>query len=373
MINELWSEVIEQDKAKEILTKIYESRRVPHAFLFYGKEGVGKFNTAVKFSILLNSRGLQKESHDKLHPKIASLQEPYVKLIFPLPRGRGEGNDDSSLDKLSKEVVENIASEIKKKSLNPFHKIFIEDSNTIKISSIREIKKFISIQLEDIKYRVVIILDAHLMNDQAQNALLKNLEEPPEGIIFILITHDKEKLLHTIQSRCWTVNFEPLSEAAVTSILEKRFQIERDVALNVAHFANGSVIDALYLTKGEFETVLEKTISVLRFSLAKRYSTAYRELHTYLKDNSDDSVRMLIGLIKIWVRDVAKNRLSLQEYYFENYTDTLIKFNNRFRDTDLTKIFSILDTLDENYSKKVNLNVLSLSLIFELSSLSIRN
>jgi len=47
------------------------------------------------------------------------------------------------------------------------------------------------------------------MNDQAQNALAKNLEEPPEGIIFILITSNKDKLLQTIQSRCWQINFEP--------------------------------------------------------------------------------------------------------------------------------------------------------------------
>ena len=373
MISEFLSDIVEQEKAKAILTRIYESRRVPHAFLFCGKDGVGKFNTAIQFAKLLNTGEEQSDFNTALNAKISSLNEPYIKLIMPLPRGKGEGGDDSAFDKLSKEIIENVTQEIKKKAANPYHKISIEDANTIKISSIREVKKFVSVQLDDVKFRVVIILDAHLMNDQAQNALLKNLEEPPEGIIFILITSNKEKLLHTIQSRCWTINFEPLSEASVTSIMKKYFLADDAVASKVAHFADGSVTDALSLTVSEFDSILEKTISILRFSLAKRYNSAYKELYNFLKDNSNDSITMLVRMIKTWTRDVAKNKSNIENYYFENYTDTLFKFNSRFSEVDITKLFSTLDSLDENYSKKVNLNVLSLNLIFEISSVSIGN
>lgn len=372
-MNKFLSEVVEQEKAKDILGRICESRRVPHAFLFYGKEGVGKFNTAIQFVKMLNSKNSQTDSGDIVLHKISSLQEPYVKLIFQLPRGKGEGADDSSFEKLSKDVVENIAIELKNKSANPYYKIIIEEANTIKISSIREIRKFISIQLDEIEYRAVIILDAHLMNDQSQNALLKNLEEPPEGIIFILITSDKDKLLHTIQSRCWIIDFEPLTEPSIAKILRKHFQIDEELSAKVSHFADGSVTEAVTLASSEFESTLEKTISVLRYSLAKRYNSAFKELVSFLNENSDDAIRLLIRMIKTWIGDVVKNKFERENYYFEKYTDTMVKFNARFGSVNLSKIYSILDMLDDNYSKKVNLNVLSLNLIFELSSLSIGN
>lgn len=367
MISELFKEVVQQDKAKAVLTRIYQSRRVPHAFLFYGKEGVGKFNTAIQFAKLLNA----VEGYTGVDERISSLQEPYVKLIMSLPRGKGEGGDDTAFDKLSKDVVENITNQIKQKSLNPYYKIRIDDANTIKISSIREIRKFVSVQVESVKYRIVVILDAHLMNDQAQNALLKNLEEPPEGIVFILITPNKERLLHTIQSRCWTVNFDPLDEEDVGIILKQYYGIEDSVARKAAHFADGSVTEALSLAQSNLDSVLEKTISVLRYSLAKRYSSAHKELNEFLKESSDESVSTLIRMIKTWIRDAAKNKSQQTDFYFNSYSETLDKFNTRFNQTNLIKLFSIFDKLDELTDKKVNLNVLSLSLIFEISSVSI--
>lgn len=373
MINKFFSEIVEQEKAKTILEKIYQSRRVPHAFLFYGKEGVGKFNTAVQFAKLLNSGVNLLNLNSALDDKISSLREPYIKLILPLPRGKGEGGDDSPFDKLPKEVIETISQEIKTKSINPYHKISIEDANTIKISSIRDVKKFVSVRLDDVDYRIIIISDAHLMNDQAQNSLLKNLEEPPEGIIFILITSDKEKLLHTIQSRCWNINFEPLSESGVSFVLKKYFQIEGSVASKVAHFADGSVTDALTLAHTNFDSTLEKTISVLRYSLAKRYSSAYKELSGFLGENSEELISVLIKMIKTWIRDVVKNKSNIGNYYFDNYSETLYKFNSRFGQADITKLFSVLDRLDEYYSNKVNLNVLYLNIIFEISTVSIGN
>ena len=370
-MNQLWDEIPGQIDAKEILAKICESRRVPHAFLFCGNEGVGKFFTAIQFANILNHQSNHSKS-DIIYRRISSLQEPYLKLIIPLPRGKGETGDDNATEKLSKDVLITIAVEIQQKISNPYHKIFIEDANNIKINSIREITKFVNTSIDDLEYRFVIIEDAHLMNDQAQNALLKNLEEPPEGIIFILLTSNKDKLLSTIQSRCWQINFEPLNAELIKEILIQYFSIEKETANRISKFSEGSVTSALDLLNTDFNFLLEKTISFLRFSLGKKYNLAYKELINILKQSPNGSIKVIARLIKVWFNDVVRNKYSLVKYFFEDYKETLEKFNERFNHIVVLKIFNSIDKLEEYEDKNINLNVACLNLIFELASISIR-
>lgn len=370
-MKQLWDEIPGQIKAKEILAKICKSRRVPHAFLFCGNDGVGKFFTAIQFAKIINQNSDQKKS-DIIYRKISSLQEPYLKLLIPLPRGKGETGDDTATEKLSKEVLITIAEEIGRKTKNPYHKIFIEDANNIKINSIREITKFVNTAIEEFGYRFVIIEDAHLMNDQAQNALLKNLEEPPEGIIFILLTSNKDKLLPTIQSRCWLINFEPLSAELIRGILIQYYSIDEETAGRISNFAEGSVTSALSLHNTDFNILLEKTISFLRYSLGKKYNLAYRELNLILKQSPNGSIKIITQLIKVWFSDVVRNKYSFMKYFFEDYKDTLEKFNERFNQTIVQKIFNSIDKLEACEDQNINLNVVCLNLIFEIASISIR-
>ncbi len=371
-MNQLWDKIQGQIRVKEILVKICESRRVPHAFLFCGNDGVGKFFTAIQFACILNQKSDQTKS-DSIFHKITALQEPYLKLIIPLPRGKGETGDDNATEKLSKEILLNIAEEIGEKSKNPYHKILIEDANNIKINSIREITKFVNTTIDELGYRFVIIEDAHLMNDQAQNALLKNLEEPPEGIIFILLTTNKNKLLQTIQSRCWQINFEPLSAELIKAILIKYFFIGQEIASRISIFSEGSVTSALNLLNTDFNILLENTISFLRFSLGKKYNLAYKELNIFLKESPNGSIKLIAKLIRIWFNDVIRNKYSSLEYFFVDYKETLEKFNERFNKTKVLKIFNSIDKLEECEDRNINLNVVCLNLIFEIASISIRN
>lgn len=370
-MNNYWNNVLEQYKAKEILTNFFESRRVPHAFIFNGTDGIGKFFTALQFAQILYSQ-YSNDIRESAFKKIRNLQEPYIKIIFPLPRAKGETADDSSIDKLSAEQIELIQKEIEKKIENPYHKIFIEDANTIKINSIREIKKFISYSYDQVPLRFIFILDADLMNEQTQNALLKSLEEPPEGIIFFIITAHIDKLLPTIQSRCWIINFQPLSENAVAQILINNFKLDKDISIRAAHFSDGSVQNALHLIEKDLDFLLEKIISILRFSLARRYYSAYQDLISVFEINSHDEFKIVIRLIKIWLNDVIKNRFQYDNYYFVKYRETLEKFNQKFMNANVEELYDKLEILEEGCDKNLNLNVLLLNLIFELASVSLR-
>lgn len=357
-----------QANVLSVLDKIINSSNIPHAFLFSGPQGVGKFNTAFNLAKDLN----KDSSNPNVLKQIEKLAEPYIKLIVPLPRGKGETNDDSATDKLSKDTLAEIQSEFNKKSENPFHEVSIEGANNIKISSVRDIKKFISIDFSDVKSRIIIISDAHLMNDEAQNALLKSLEEPPPGVMFILLTPYHDLLLDTIKSRSWHLHFEPLKTDEVKEILTKYYNVEPDVAEKVAFFSNGSIKTALDLYENDIEFLLEKTIQILRFSLARKYNSAFNVINEFISDSPKHKLEILIQLMNKWLIDVVKQRSGYEDFYFEPYKETVIKFNERFTNVNIDKIYSSIDNLSVLIKRNVSLNLITMNIIFELASLGLR-
>jgi DNA polymerase-3 subunit delta' len=367
-----WELISEQLKVKEILNIFLSNRRVPHAFVFSGPGGVGKFNTALQFCKLLYT-SFNDANQQNAVKLISNLQEPVLKYIIPLPRARGEDAEYSSLDKLSKEQIESYQSEILKKISNPYHKISIEDANTIKISSIREIKKFINTAFNEFPYRFIIIDDAHFMNEQSQNALLKSLEEPPEGYFFFLLTESKVKLLPTIISRCWNLEFDSLSINAVKNILINNFEVEPELASKTAQFSEGSIHSAIFLLNYNINVILENIISILRYSFGKRYYSAIKELNSSLVSQNLDEIKLIIRLIKIWLNDILKKKYSITEYYFSDFIDSIEKFSDKYGSSRVEILYDKLSFLEEKCEMNLNLNVLFLNLIFELRGLILRN
>jgi DNA polymerase-3 subunit delta' len=370
-MNPFLDRIIEQKKTKEILNSFLNIRRVPHAFIFSGPDGVGKFFTAIQFAKSIYSQKTNAD-HENAIKKIDLLQEPYIKYIFPLPRGKGEDSDDAAFDKLSKEQLEAIQIELNKKIANPYHKLSIEDANTIKINSIRDIKRFISTSAPHEMLRFVLIENADLLNEQSQNALLKTLEEPPQGFYFILITNNTDKLLPTIKSRCWVVEFEPLSISSIESILINYFSIEQESANQLATFSEGSVQKAVLLINKKLTEKLESIISFLRNSLARRYYSAHKVLLDYLDNENQDELKEFIRFLKLWLNDTVKKKHSFNKIYFKSFEETIFKFNQKFIYADVNKVLQKLELLEDYYERNINLNLVLLNIIFEIARLTIR-
>ena len=371
-MNSFLDKIPGQNRVKKTLDNFIESNSIPHAFLFTGIEGVGKDNAAIKFAQAL----IQKESNDGFEKNtrlVETLSEPKVKFIFPLPRGKNETDTSSPTEKLTNDELEIIKEQIELKIKNPFHKIIIPKANRIKINSIRDIKKFLSLNFNEVGYRFILISDAHLMNDEAQNALLKNLEEPPEKVIFILTTSSVSKLKPTIISRCWRINFDPLNVDDIVFILTNYFSVDKNTAKEVSRFAMGSVQSALNLVNVDINNLKEKIISVLRYSFGRKFHSAFDELNTILSDSGNTNFQIIIGMIIAWINDLQKQRLDVNKYFYEDHTETLEKFNKRFPDVNLNSITSRLDYLSALPTMNINPSLLSSALIFELSSLVLQN
>lgn len=369
-MKEKWAGIYGHNQNREILQYIINSSNVPHALLFSGKEGIGKDFVAIRFAQLLNLKTAPNSLHDQIYSGISTFNEPYIKFIFPLPRGKNEDDNSSPFEKLTASEVDEIKNEILKKIINPYYHIKIDKANAIKINSIRDINKFLSLAHDFSYYRVILISDAHLMNEPSQNALLKNLEEPPDKVIFILTTSYPDLLRETIRSRCWSMYFSPLSESDVCKILVEHFKIEKNLAEEVSIFADGSITLANKLLDAGFRELKTKTINFLRNALGKKFSSAYNEIGEFLKNSDSDGLNLFIHMIITWLNDLQKQRIFNDKFFFTDYQDTLEKFNKKYPKADIQNLVYKLDRLGSLISNNINQNLIAMNMIYNISLLT---
>ncbi len=141
-----------------------------------------------------------------------------------------------------------------------------EKPNIISVDEIREqVLDSICIKPYRSKYKIYIIPEAQLMNVQAQNALLKTIEEPPEYGIIILLTSNLDKILPTVLSRCMVLNTKPVRERDMLEHLVKHLGLSEDKAYFCLDFAQGNLGKAIKLaTNDEYVQVINAVVSVLK-------------------------------------------------------------------------------------------------------------
>jgi DNA polymerase-3 subunit delta' len=205
-----WHEIEGQSRPMAQLQRGIEKGRVHPGQLFVGPEGVGKFATALAYTRILNCVSRQPDEFAVACRTCPScrkldneLQHPDVHVVLPT------GNVNKS----------------------------------IKIDQVRAIQKVASTRPYEGRWQVVIFDDAHAMTDEASNALLKTLEEPPARMALILVSDQQHALLDTIRSRCQTVRFGGLEQHVVARILRRGTDPETDPrSIDIAaRFGAGSV------------------------------------------------------------------------------------------------------------------------------------
>jgi hypothetical protein len=117
----------------------------------------------------------------------------------------------------------------------------------------------------------------------------------------------------------------------------------------------------------------EKTISILRYSLGRKFNSAFEELNGLLTDPVYQNYKIIVKMILTWVNDLQKHKYNLKEFYFSDYQETLDKFNSKFPNADLNNIATKLDHLASLTRNNVNPSLLNANLIFEISSVISKN
>lgn len=362
----IWDGIYGQNSVKEILENLLDNKMKPQALIFSGQEGVGKDYLAVRFSHLLNKIDISNSSIQDLN----KFSAPHIKFIFAIPRGKNENSQDSPFDKISNKEFQEIQKQINLKSENPYYKLKIDKANEIRLNSINDINKFLSLKNVEYSYRIILISQADLMNDESQNALLKNLEEPAENTIFILTTNNIFNLKETIRSRCWQIDFEPLSKNEIAEILITYFNKEKNLSEDVSNFSFGNIQTALFLIDNDFSKLKEKLIVFLRNSMAGNFYTSFREIESIKNIDFNELLKILLTLIILWLNDVVKERYEFKIFFFHEYEETFKKFNLNYSHIDLVEVVQYFNQLCNSINYiKFNPNILLLNIIYKIYSI----
>src|SRR6202030_3541695 len=206
-----FSDLVGQEHVTETLGNAIKNDRVAHAYIFSGARGVGKTTAARILAKALNC----------VHG----------------PTSTPCGECDSC-----REIAAGTSLDV----------IEIDAASNRGIDQIRELREMVRYAPAASQYKIVILDEAHQLTDEASNALLKTLEEPPERVVFILATTRAEDLVETIKSRAQLFQFRALSFKEIAEEIERitaeeKIKIEPAAVAVLARAAEGSVRDGLSL------------------------------------------------------------------------------------------------------------------------------
>ncbi len=297
------------------LERTAEQQRPSHAYVFTGREGIGKKRVAVIFACLLNcphtsrhrdcSCGVCRRIREEKHPDV---------IIERPERGR------------------------------------------IRIERIRFLQSFFRYAPVEGRFRVIIIDDAHLMNRQAQNALLKTLEEPPPGRILILVTARPFLLLPTVRSRCRRIRFGPLPVDILAPLLEDRKGVSSQRARVIAAMSGGSVKRALEMETSRFMELRRRVISALA-EPGKNGLKGILDLSLEISANRDMALQA-IEIAMTWIRDLLTAKIGANPscLIHADFLDMISGTEQHHSTYDLLDVYDELVRASELIDREINAN-----------------
>jgi DNA polymerase-3 subunit delta' len=184
-----------------------------------------------------------------------------------------------------------------------------DETGAIKIDAVRDVLDRTAFRPFEGRRRVVIIREADALLGSSQNALLKSLEEPPPGTVFILITSVPGALLPTVRSRCVRLRFGRLSEREVAEVLERDHGIEAAAARESASLSDGSVGRALALESSDVGELRSLALQLLQqgarsAALEPRLRVAATILGASRNERPRDELTLILRLAASMLRDI---------------------------------------------------------------------
>ena len=298
-----------QEFAKKYMINSINKGKINHAYMFEGIEGIGKETFAYDLAKIL-------------------LETPHLENAPDCIRVKPEGN-------------------------------------SIKIAQIRNLQSDIVIKPHK-KYKIYIIDKAGKMTLEAQNALLKTLEEPPEYAIIILVTNNKEGLLPTIRSRCEIVKFTPIPFIEIKNYLINQ-GIEPNRANLLSSFSRGSMKKALELaSSNEFYEMKENVQKYIETILSKNM-VEILDIPTQIEQYKGEIINVLDMMIN-YFRDIMICKEHINKSMIIN-ADKLVFIQNMSSKITYSQVSKIIDIIEDtkikikgNCNFNVSIQVMSLNI-----------
>lgn len=297
-----FDEVVGQKITMQILKNSIINNHISHAYLFYGPRGTGKTSIAKILSRTINC----------LNP------------INALPCEECD-NCKASKTQDCVDILE------------------IDAASNNGVDEIRELKNKISFVPSELKYKVYIVDEVHMLSTGAFNALLKTLEEPPEHAIFILATTELNKVPLTIVSRCQTLEFKKIDEESMIAKLQEisekeNMKIDTSGLKEISKYSNGGLRDAIGLLEKSSsytsELITDKTIKEISGNVSEKELSEFIEL--FEEKNVEEIINKInlyytqgIDLIRFAnnIIDFLRDKMINDKQYDKNICDFIIELD----------------------------------------------
>lgn len=259
-----FKDIVGQEQIKEHLQGAMKTGKVSHAYIINGERFSGKEYIARIFAMALQCEKEDGEPCQICHSCKQALSNNQPDIIY----------------------------------------VSHEKPGTIGVDDIRaQVNGDIAIKPYSSPYKIYIINEAEKMTPQAQNALLKTLEEPPAYAVIILLTTNVNSLLQTILSRCVILHMKPVADELVKDFLMTQMQVPDYKAEVCVAFARGNIGKAKHLAASEdFEKVKEEALALLKYVHEMDITemiAAIKKINEYKLDIDD-----YLDILSIWYRDV---------------------------------------------------------------------
>ncbi len=289
------SRIIGQDHAVRLLEGAHASRRLSHAYLFQGPDGVGKETAALELASALNCEngGFDPCGTCRACTMARGLSHPDIHLVFPAPTTIKPDEYAAVIESQVRHGYRDadFGRKVPIISVDTIHSEVVAKANQ---------RPYVG------PWKVFVIADADAMTTEAANALLKTLEEPPDETVIVLTTSRPSALPTTIVSRCQRVPFVRLSTDDVARILagDPRLGFSAKQAAAAAAVSRGSAGPAVRTDRKTVEAELERVASITTGRRTRDVTGLLEEANTLAFRLGREEQQHVLDLMLLWYRDV---------------------------------------------------------------------
>lgn len=324
-----FKDVVGHKDILKYISSAVENNRVSHAYILNGERGSGKKMLATLFAMTLLCETGDNEPCGKCHSCKQAESGNHPDII----------------------------------------RVTHEKPNSISVDDIRtQVNNTVDIKPYQGPYKVYIIPQADMMTPQAQNAILKTIEEPPSYAVFLLLTENAETLLPTINSRCVMLKLRNIKDTLIKKYLMENLEIPDYKADMCTAFAQGNMGRAIMLANSDhFNEIREEAVQLLKHISEMELNeivAAVKNISVYKLEITD-----YLDIIMIWYRDVLLYKAT-KEIDKVVFKDQLQSIKEQARKSSYEGIELILESLEKAKARlKANVNF---DLVMELLFLTIK-
>lgn len=230
---------------------------------------------------------------------------------------------------------------------------------SIGVDDVREqINDTISVRPYSSPYKIYIVDEAEKMTPQAQNALLKTIEEPPSYAVILLLTANQESFLSTILSRCVQMKLKPLQDVVIKTYLMEQLQIPESSAEVYTAFARGNLGKAITISSSEaFQEMYQKFLKLL----GNIHEMDISQILDHIRDMKDGQMDLeeCLDFLQMWYRDVLLYKVSgdRDHLIFKNEFNTIHQVSENSSYPGLEKILEAVDKARTRLNANVNMEL----------------